>query len=49
MPRCPIIKMVEKPDLTDECDNRGASEEQLCGFACEAFCIKWGFLEFSEA
>jgi hypothetical protein len=26
---------------------RGASEEQ-CGFACEAFCIKWGFFEFSE-
>jgi hypothetical protein len=37
-------KMIGKPDLTDEMGNRGASEKQSCGFACEAFCTSGAFL-----
>jgi hypothetical protein len=40
--------MIAKPDLTDDIGKRVASEERSCGFACEAFCVKWGFFEFSE-
>src|SRR5258706_14618735 len=48
MPCWATFKMIGKPDLTDDKDDRGAWESRSCGFACEAFCIKWGFFEFSE-
>ena len=40
--------MIGKPDLTDDMGSGGASEAWSCGFAGEAFCIKWGFFEFNE-
>ena len=47
-PRFAMLEMSGKPESTDDIGKSGTSEERSCGFAREAFYIKWGFFEFSE-
>src|SRR6266404_3267054 len=49
MPGCATVKMIGKPALTDGPINGGVSEERLCGFACEAFCVRCGIFEIQRA
>src|SRR5258707_15655091 len=48
MPRFAMLEMSGKPESTDDIGKRRTSEQRSCGFAREAFYIKWGFFEFIE-